>query len=278
MGIRSRSLATVAAAIFLASMPVQAQETPSVVSFQGISFAFDRSLGTNVNIMEVPGDPPRGAFLVSSPGAGHLAFSLYGTRRPEQRLPRSFEVPGTVSFYRVSDLADYTRASQQLEELQSLLDERPDLDTLTATDAETSSALLPFMLTDAAAQLIDAKGRYIDTPELSGVAYLTVLAQDLVPFGKDDFLYTFQGLSADGQWYVTVDFQVEAGMFPARVSRRATQRVVASPDAWMTYRDESIQTLKEAPDDAFTPSLATIDELVRSITFEGLSPTDSPGG
>ena len=277
MGVRSRSLAAVAAAIFLASMPVQAQDSPSVVSFQGISFAFDRTLGTNVNIMEVPGDPPAGIF-VSSPGAGHLAFSLYRTRRPEQRLPRPFEVPGTVSFYRVSDLAEYVRASQQLEDLKSLLDERPDLDALTASDAETSSGLLPFMLTDAAAQLIDARGRYIDTPELSGVAYLTVLAQDLIPFGRDDFWYTFQGLSADGQWYVTVDFQVEAGMFPARVTRRTMRRVVASADAWMRYRDQSIQTLNGAPDDAFTPSLATIDELVRSITFDRLSPTDSRGG
>ena len=78
---------------------------------------------------------------------------------------------------------------------------------------------------EAAAQAIAARVGFIDTPELLGIAYVTGFRQDMFPFVRDDFLYTFQGLSADGQWYVAVNWVVRATMFPRRVSQADARRV-----------------------------------------------------
>ena len=75
-------------------------------------------------------------------------------------------------------------------------------------------------------------------------------------------------------WYVAVDFVIEAGMFPARVTVRDAKRI-GTARRWTRYLDRSIQTLNAAAPDAFTPSLISIDALVQSVTFEGMPGTES---
>ena len=173
-----------------------------------------------------------------------------------------------VWFYPTADFADYRWPSQQLNALQSLLDLRPDLAVYTAADEVVRSRSLPFVLHGAAGQAIHARAHYVDTPDLAGVAYLTVFRQDIYPFAAGDFWYTFQGLSSDGSWYVAVDFAVEAGMFPAKVSRKQVNRT-SSDERWLPYQQRSLQTLDGAAPDAFTPPLTSIDALAESITFGG---------
>jgi len=266
MGLRSIGLAATAAALLLVSLPVYAQDEPSTVSFDGIGFTFDEALGASVNIAQVPGWSP-GEDGPSYVGPPRLAFTLYGSRQEDAKIPRATSAPGVVRFYRTADLAGHSWQSQQLAELQSLLDERPDLAPYTAAGEGGASLPLPFVLDGSAAQAIDARAQYIDTPNLAGIAYLTVFRQDLYPFAADDFWYTFQGLSADGEWYVAVDFKVEADMFPAKVSQKDL-KVVRTAKKWIAYQERSVQTLDVAAADAFAPPLASIDELVRSIVTD----------
>ena len=74
---------------------------------------------------------------------------------------------------------------------------------------------------EAAAQVIAARVGYVDTPELTGIAYVTGFRQDLFPFTRDDLQYTFQGLSNDGRWYVAVNWNLRATMLPRRFSNSA---------------------------------------------------------
>ena len=112
MGLRS--LGAAAAALFLLSLPVHAQDAASTVSFEGLGFTFDQTLGTSVNITQVPAEPPTRERL-SAPGPHHLAFTLYGPRPERARAPRPINAPGVVRFYRTADLAGYGWASRQLE-------------------------------------------------------------------------------------------------------------------------------------------------------------------
>jgi len=266
MGLRSNGLAAAAAALLLVSLPVYAQDEPSTVSFDGIGFTFDEALGVSVNIAQVPGGSP-GEDGPSAVGPGRLALTLYGPRGEAAKVPRAFSAPGVVRFYHAADLAGHDWQSRQLADLRSLLDERPDLAPYTAPGEGGASLPLPFVLDGSAAQAIDARAQYIDTPDLTGIAYLTVFRQDLYPFAAGDFWYTFQGLSADGEWYVAVDFQVEAGMFPAKVSQKDVKRV-RTAKRWIAYQEQSVQTLDAAAADAFTPPLTSIDDLVKSIVTD----------
>jgi len=271
MGLRSRGLAAAAAALLFASLPVYAQDEPSTVAFDGIGFTFDETLGASVNITQVTGGSP-GEDGPAATGPGRLAFTLYGPRQEGAKVPRAISAPGVVRFYRTADLAGHDWQAQQLAALQSLLDDRPDLAPYTAPGEGGASVSLPFVLSGSAAQAIDARARYIDTPDLAGIAYLTVFRQDLYPFAARDFWYTFQGLSADGEWYVAADFAVEAGMFPAKVGQKDVKRI-ATAKKWIAYQEQSVRTLDEAAAEAFTPPLTSIDDLVASITIETASGT-----
>lgn len=266
MGLRSNGLAAAAALLLLVSVPALAQDEVSTVSFDDNGFTFDGTLGASVNITQVPGGPP-GQDGPSDIGPGRLAFTLYGPRQDGAKIPRTFEAPGVVRFFRIADLEGHGWQSQQLAELESLLEERPDLAPYTAPGEGGASLPLPFVLDGSAAQAIDARAHYVDTPELAGIAYLTVFRQDLYPFAAGDFWYTFQGLSTDGEWYVTVDFDVEADMFPAKVGRKDVKRVETAK-RWVAYQEQSVETLEAAAADAFTPPLASIDDLIESITTD----------
>ncbi len=263
MRLKSRGLAAATAALLLVSLPVYAQESTSTVLFAGNGFTFDESLGASVNITQVPGGPT-GEDGPAALGPGHQAFTLYGPRQEGARVPRALSSPGVVRFYRTADLAGHGWQAQQLTELQSLLDERPDLAPYTAPGEGGASLPLPFVLDGSAAQAIDARAQYIDTSSLAGIAYLTVFRQDLFPFAAGDFWYSFQGLSADGEWYVAADFKIEADMFPAKVSGKDAKQV-GTAKKWMAYQEQSVQTLEAATADAFTPPLSSIDDLIMSI-------------
>jgi len=269
MRLRSGWLA--ASALVLLSLPVHAQDASSTVSFDGVGFSYDEALGRSVSITQVPGEPPT-LEGPSAPGAGHLSFTLYGPRPEGARIPRPIDAPGVVRVYPTAGLAGYDWASGQLEALESLLAARPDLASVTTVGADGGTQPLPFIVDNSAAQAIAARAEYVDTPELSGIAYLTAFRQDVFPFAAGDFWYTFQGLSADGAWYVAADFVIDASMFPETVTARDANRI-ATARRWARYVDQSIQTLNGATSDAFTPALSSIDALVQSITFEGPSGT-----
>lgn len=268
MQLRSgRVAATVVAMLVLTlALPVQAQDAVRTVSLDGVGFSFERVLGTSVNISQVPGRSPD-AQQLDGPQPPHLAFTLYGRRAEDKRIPRPIDAPGVVRFYHTADLAPYELQAQQLAALRTLLSERPDPATLTAIGPDGSVDPLPFLVDFSAAQAIDARVAYVDTPQLAGVAYLTVFRQDVYPFTAGDFWYTFQGLSTDGTWYVSADFVITASMFPARIGIKEANRIASSPKRWAAYLRSSLATLDGAEPSAFTPPLTSVDALVESITF-----------
>jgi hypothetical protein len=267
-----RLWATGAAALVclaIGGLPVLAQEPTSTVSFDDVAFSFDRALGASANVTQVRG---QGSDVEQPNGADvpHLAFTLYGARAEGAKAPRVGVSPGVVRFYRTADLAGDDQASQQLEDLTTLLSERPDLAAFMDVADDGSGEPLPFLPVIPAAQVIRAQAQYVETPQVAGIAYLAAYRQDVSPFAAGDFWYTFQGISADGAWYVAVDVVVDASMFPAEITAKDAARV-ADGEQYSQYLAESIETLNGASADAFDPPLTSIDALVQSITFEGVA-------
>lgn len=268
-----KGMVATAVVMLLLALPVQAQDGSSV-TFDGVGFSFDRTLGSSVNVNRVPGVEPEDPESIDVPDARHIAFSLYGSRAELARVPRVADTDGVVRVYETADLDGYGLASERLEQLRTILADRPDLATFMQVTDDVGGEELPFLPVVGAGQAIRARAQYIDTPEVSGIAYVTAFRQDIYPFGADDFWYTFQGLSADGSRYISVSRILEADMFPERVSIREANRIAARISRWVRYVTESTATLNAASPTAFTPPLTSLDALVRSITF-GSVPTST---
>lgn len=113
--------------------------------------------------------------------------------------------------------------------------------------------------------MIRARVQYVETDEVRGVSYITYSNAAQEPFMRNAFSYTFQGLSADGQYYVSATISLETDLFPSEPNPNFD--IAEFQEAWPTYLAESIAKLNEAAED-FEPSLGVLDGLVLTFAFE----------
>lgn len=249
----------------LCALPTLAQETDSnSVSFNGFSFSFPNSVASSVNIAQVAADDP----ALEQPGGPvvkHTEFTLYNDTLDTQVVDNR---TGIISVYNTADFSGYELASTEFANLQTLLAERPDLSAYMVADDGSNANNLPYLPVIGAAQVVRAQAQYVDTPSLQGVRYLTAFRQDVSPFVGDQFQYTFQGLTSDGAYYVSVVIPLITSLFPAEIS--------SSDDPigedFEAYLSESIATLSSGMPRDFIPWLTTLDTMVQSISFSGAAP------
>ncbi len=129
------------------------------------------------------------------------------------------------------------------------------------------SAGLPLLPTLNAAQVFFA--HYLVTPFQggSGIRFLTEYAQFYAPVNNYDMFYAFQGLTADGQWWVSVMLPVNHAMLQADGNNPPAGYTWDQLSAqYDTYITDMIDQLNAQADNTFTPGLASLDALVASIT------------
>jgi len=271
-----RTITAALLALVLLPLPALGQAGSSTVSFDGVGFTFGQELGSGALAVQVPAQTRRQAGP-GTPDVEHLAFTLLAPRRENQRIPSVAAAPGVVRAYRVVDLPQGSPQAQELAALEDLLATRPDPSTFTAITDDGSGDVLPFLPVEGAPQTLRARVAYVDTEELSGVSSITAFSFDASPFTRSDFHYAFQGLSTDGQWYVAIDWAVTAPTFPKKLRQR-DQRVATSQARYARYLRDAVSRLEAAAPEGFSPPLASLDALVRSMTFEApiLVPESSP--
>lgn len=253
-------IAILAAVLLLVAVPALAQETGNVVSFNGFSFTFDTVLASNVNIMQSAGSQD-----TFPPEPPHTRFFVYNGTTVPQGL---FDQGIVVTLYRTADFAGYSDAESAFQQLQTLLAQRPNLASYMTVAEDGSGQPLPFLPSIPAGQAIRARAQYVETPVVRGVSYVTVYRQDVSPFTGGEFVYTFQGLSQDGAYYVSAILNMDTTVFPAELPAFDPNTFDAPQ-----YFNESIQQLNQAGTEAFTPSLSSLDVLVQSF---GLALTGIP--
>jgi len=224
----------------------------------GLGVSFPSSFATSVVGAQFAGEPLDDQY----PGGPQPAnTNLWFFSDPP--APQSLFEHGGVQMIRVADAADYPFTQTQIDALAALLAERPDLSQFMQT-ADDNSLNLPFLPVFPAAQVLRARAEYVDTPVLSGVSYVTAYRQDVSPLIASEFIYTFQGLTADGQTYVAAVFPVTAPGFPAEYPADLDYEAFAA--RLHDYFNESIATLNAADGEAFVPALSTLDSIIQSIT------------
>lgn len=237
-------------ALMVAPITAQEQDT-NTVSFNDFSFSFYSELATQVNITQYLTEPAD----IFPPQGLHTHFVIYGEQLPDSNIVG-------IRVYRVADLAAYEHTQQQLTQLQSLLAERRDL-TSYATNTDSP---LPFLPVVAAGQIIRARAHYVGTSDVTGISYITAYQQGPQQLLQQDFLYTFQGVSTDGEYYVSAVFRVNPEAFPTEMRTDFDAQVFLNelPD----YLSESTAQLVDAEPSDFAPSLDMLDTVIQSFRFE----------
>lgn len=241
--------------VLVFAFPALAQDA-NTITYNGFSLSVDSALAQHVNIVQISG-----AESVFPPLAPHTRFFLYDEFPP---APEGlFDRGAVVMVHPTARFVGNAGAEAALEQLKTLLDERPDLDIFMTVGEDMSGVTLPFLPAIAAGQVVRARAQYVETSQVRGISYVTAYRQDMGPFASGEFFYTFQGLSADGTYYISAVLNFDTSLFPAELE----------PFDPMTfnnveYLNQSIARLNEAGAEVFTPSLSLLDDLVQTFVFE----------
>ncbi len=264
------------ALLLMSALPTFAQLDASTVAFNEVAITFPSALATNVNIVRYPGDDP----ALGGPGGPQPPFVdfLFYSQPP---APEGIFDLGGVRVYRVAEMAAYPDSLREVERLQTLLAERPDLAASMVASTGADDVTLPLLPVLPAAQIIRAQAVYLETTALQGVAYITVYRQDASPLVSDDFLFTYQAISRDGRFYVSVIFSVAVGFFPETVPADVDiDAFVANLEA--NYNAD-IATLNSATSADFAPALDLLALLIQGIEIaplggdaQAVPPTQTP--
>jgi hypothetical protein len=98
-----------------------------------------------------------------------------------------------------------------------------------------------------------------------GVRFVTFYAQNPAPVTNDGLFYTFQGLSADEKYYVTIFWHIRTDKLPDTLKDANIQDQDAFIKQYEQYLKDTEALLHGLASNDFTPDLALLDDLAQSI-------------
>ena len=160
-----------------------------------------------------------------------------------------------VFVYPVEELGVSAAAREAAESLQALLQDRQLGDSL------------PYLPLYNQVQMMHAQPQYLGFKNGDGVRYLTEYAQGIVPINNRELLYTYQGLTADGKYYLAVVLPVNLPGLPANPDITGDLPADFMND-YSQYKADTVAMLDQQPANAFTPDLSRLDMMVQSIEIK----------
>jgi len=157
-----------------------------------------------------------------------------------------------IFIYPVSELASYNPGAAQIaDDLRSLIEN------------QNVGELMPFLPMYNAAQVMHAQVKFIDFQNGRGVRFLTQFDQAPIPLNNYELIYTFQGITVDGLYYVAAVFPVTQADLPADDKVSFDEKYTV--DQFVVDMAASIEILETQPISSFTPDLSVLDKLIQSL-------------
>jgi len=141
------------------------------------------------------------------------------------------------------------------------------LQGLIAGDAAGSEAL-PLLPVFNAAQLFRAQYAVASFQNGSGVRFIAQYAQAYYPINNHDMIYCYQGLTADGKYWVSLILPISHPGFAENGDMQpgpAMETLVANGQ---NYFSEKMTEMNAMAPDSFAPSILALDNLVQSISVQ----------
>jgi heat shock protein HslJ len=186
----------------------------------------------------------------------------------ERRIMYIFPVAGYTGLYSGQGNDSVAQQVVRLEELIATADGRQ-------SDPEGWMPLLPppNSLMDRWVQFLD-----LDFNSGRGVRYVSdsPFRQSIGVWANDTMDYYYQGLTADGLYYVSLKWPVSTESLPNSEAEASDElkAQVSDPDSYAVFVQETKVLLNDLPSSAWDPDLARLDAMVQSLTLP--EPTLNP--
>lgn len=225
------------------------------VEYRGISFSADRAIAAGVTVEHVfPNYIPN--WMTSPSGGSPTPYGLLFTFEDPEQMPSWI----ALQVYALADFANLPDGvPSAIATLQSLLD---SAEGPIVPPVYTGESLLvpdwtgPVLFQDAFRTIEFQNGR--------GVSYFAQYSYSVDPITS--LIYTFTGLTSDGLYYVTLQQTVHTELLPeVDMSSFDQDDWEAFYDGFGLYVEQITASLLAAEPDDFSPSIAPLDALIRSL-------------
>lgn len=220
------------------------------VQFEGISFSYDKSLAQGVKTAIIPASQYSDAPIWAT-NPEFYEIELDGYLLPEHFHKPVVQVFSIEKYQQVTPEVDKTITS--LKGFLSQCPQRPEN--------------IPFLPYWNAAQILQTKVSCLDFKNGRGVRFVTQYGQDISPINNYGLFYTFQGLTTDEKYYVSVVLPTTQPDLPPNGDN--------PPGGWETFSNQytkyiaDIETqIDQYPDESFHPTLILLDDLIKSLEIK----------
>jgi hypothetical protein len=218
-------------------------------TYEGVTLTIPSGLASDVRAdISAPIQPQPDSISISARSA-MLELTLNGYPAPAAAFH--------TAQIRVFSVQDYSQANAeaktQIATLKDLLANKP-------TDTDKA----PFVPLFNAAQVFHTTLKYIDFQNGSGVRFLTQYDQGITPINNQELFYTFQGITSDGAYYVSVVLPVANSSLPTDGTLSSAEMDTIAKD-FITYLTTTVQKLNSEPSVNFKPDLDSLDSMIASL-------------
>ncbi len=126
---------------------------------------------------------------------------------------------------------------------------------------------MPFLPMSNSTQMMHANVQYLDFKNGTGLRYLTEFTQGIMPINNSELIYTYQGLSGDGKYYVAAVLPVNHPSLPADGTVTGNEPVEFTND-FSAYVSNVVNSLNTHAADTFTPDLSQLDAMLSSLEIK----------
>jgi len=126
---------------------------------------------------------------------------------------------------------------------------------------------MPFLPLFNKIQVMHAHIQYLDFNNGQGLRYLAEFSQGIVPINNNELMYTYQGLTNDGKYYVAAVLPVNHPSLPTDGTVTGNEPSEFTSD-FPTYLANVVNDLNTQAANTFTPDLTQLDAMMRSLEIK----------
>lgn len=123
---------------------------------------------------------------------------------------------------------------------------------------------MPFLPLYNAQQVMHTHLQYLDFQNGQGLRYLTQYDQAFIPINNYELIYTYQGLTSDGKYYVAAVLPVHHPSLPEDATVTGNEPPEFTSD-FPTYLQNVVASLNPQAANTFTPDLTQLDAMMSSL-------------
>ncbi len=241
--------------------------------FDGVSFRYDASLAGGVVPKMVPETIESDGSAPWAAQPRHIEFDFtdfHGSGM--QSLPATIYVfPVRSSYTALTPPEKHDFWLPEVQSLKSLLTTQPDLHAVVeqSSTSPNQPPWLPYLPPINAGTIATGKASYLSFRNGLGICYLVHITQDGSAPDANSTLYTFQGLTSDGNYYL-------AAFFPAFPTAIPAIQLPQGDDIRAYYLN-LIDRFDGISNDAYTPNLDNLDKMLSSLSVHPTGINQIPG-